>query len=105
MTVHQLSLTETEEHFQMPGMWISIGLCAQTDPELFFPETYSSAATNMAKRICWKCPVRDACREHAVMTTEPHGIWGGTTPYERRKIRVADQAKSISCSRDLASTC
>lgn len=103
MTVHQLSLTEIEGQSQMPGMWKSVGLCAQTDPELFFPEKYSSAATNMAKRICWNCPVRDACREHALTTTEPHGIWGGTTPYERRKIRAAAQANPISCSLPVAS--
>jgi WhiB family transcriptional regulator, redox-sensing transcriptional regulator len=39
-----------------------------------------------AKRICGRCPVRAACLAWALATAEPHGIWGATTPNERRAI-------------------
>lgn len=37
-----------------------------------------------AKRICATCPVKDTCREHALATREPFGIWGGLTEEERK---------------------
>lgn len=63
------------------------GLCAQTDPELFFPE--KGEAPRDAKRICEKCPVRIECQEYALQNNELFGIWGGLTPRERRRIRAA----------------
>lgn len=40
-----------------------------------------------AKRICIHCPVILICREHAVRTREPHGVWGGLSPKERKQQR------------------
>lgn len=46
-----------------------------------------------AKRICHgtddkrPCPLLSACREFAVINNEKYGVWGGTTPEERREIR------------------
>lgn len=40
----------------------------------------------MAKMICWSCPVRDECLEHALETKEPYGIYGGFTERERREL-------------------
>jgi hypothetical protein len=44
--------------------------------------------TELPFAICAACPVLAACRDHAVHN-EPMGIWGRTTPYERRKLRRA----------------
>jgi len=30
------------------------------------------------------CPVLEECREHALSTREPYGVWGGMSEEERR---------------------
>ncbi len=50
-------------------------LCAQTDPEAFFPE--KGGSTREAKRICLGCEVRSECLEYALRHDERFGIWGG----------------------------
>ena len=39
-----------------------------------------------AKSICALCPVRQACLEFALTTREKHGVWGGLTERERRRV-------------------
>jgi WhiB family redox-sensing transcriptional regulator len=65
--------------------------CAQRDqdPELWFPANGDRAAAERAKAICRSCPVRPACLEWALGANERTGIWGGTTPNERRALRRA----------------
>ncbi|MGH3726328.1 MAG: WhiB family transcriptional regulator [Mycobacterium sp.] len=41
-----------------------------------------------AKKICRSCPVQQPCIDEALNTVEPHGIWGATTPQERRGLRL-----------------
>jgi WhiB family redox-sensing transcriptional regulator len=65
--------------------WLGLGLCAQTDPELFFPE--KGGSPRPAKRLCMGCPVRRQCREYAVARPELDGIWGGTTQRQRQQQR------------------
>lgn len=69
----------------------------QTD--LFFPESpgsgYNPASVialrknneMMAKITCASCPFKVLCAQYAIEADEEHGIWGGTTPEERRAIR------------------
>ncbi len=71
-----------------PPAWVADGLCAQTDPELFFSSGKGSSAAT-AKRICATCPVLDACREYAIALPDLEGIWGGTTERQRARARVA----------------
>lgn len=59
-------------------------LCAQTDPEVFFPE--KGGSTRDAKKICGACMVRSACLEYALENQERFGIWGGLSERERRKL-------------------
>lgn len=65
--------------------WQADALCAQTDPEAFFPE--KGGSTRDAKRVCNECPVRDACLEYAMENDERFGIWGGLSERERRRLR------------------
>jgi hypothetical protein len=60
-------------------------ICAQTDPEAFFPE--KGGSTRPAKRICLGCEVRDACLQYALDHDERYGIWGGYSERERRRIK------------------
>ena len=68
-----------------PLAWQSDSLCAQTDPETFFPE--KGGSTRDAKRICGSCEVRSHCLEYALENDERFGIWGGLSERERRKLR------------------
>ena len=65
--------------------WQERALCAQTDPEAFFPE--KGGSTREAKRICMGCEVRDACLEYALAHDERFGIWGGLSERERRRLK------------------
>ncbi|MBA8926522.1 WhiB family redox-sensing transcriptional regulator [Kutzneria viridogrisea] len=65
--------------------WQERALCAQTDPEAFFPE--KGGSTREAKRICQGCEVRSECLEYALAHDERFGIWGGLSERERRKLK------------------
>lgn len=66
--------------------WQAEALCAQTDPEGFFPEIGGSARP--AKQVCAKCPVRQECLDYALKNDERFGVWGGLTGPERRSLRA-----------------
>jgi len=65
--------------------WQDRALCAETDPEAFFPE--KGGSTREAKRICNSCEVRRQCLEYALTHDERFGIWGGLSERERRKLK------------------
>ncbi|MCW2508093.1 MAG: Transcription factor WhiB [Modestobacter sp.] len=74
-----------------PGMdgeeqgWQERALCAETDPEAFFPE--KGGSTREAKKICTGCEVRAECLDYALANDERFGIWGGLSERERRRLR------------------
>ena len=65
--------------------WQEQALCAETDPEAFFPE--KGGSTREAKRVCLTCDVRGDCLEYALHNDERFGIWGGLSERERRKLK------------------
>ncbi|GAB91066.1 putative WhiB family regulatory protein [Gordonia rhizosphera NBRC 16068] len=65
--------------------WQERALCAQTDPEAFFPE--KGGSTREAKRICQGCEVKAECLEFALHNDERFGIWGGLSERERRRLK------------------
>ena len=65
--------------------WQERALCAQTDPEAFFPE--KGGSTREAKRVCMSCEVRGECLEYALANDERFGIWGGLSERERRRVK------------------
>jgi len=65
--------------------WQERSLCAQTDPEAFFPE--KGGSTREAKKVCVGCEVRSECLEYALANDERFGIWGGLSERERRKLK------------------
>ena len=67
--------------------WRQEALCAETDPEAFFPE--KGGSTREAKRICSGCEVRAECLEYALANDARFGIWGGLSERERRRLRRA----------------
>ncbi|WP_456861896.1 WhiB family transcriptional regulator [Geodermatophilus sp. SYSU D00691] len=65
--------------------WQERALCAETDPEAFFPE--KGGSTREAKKICTGCEVKAECLEYALANDERFGIWGGLSERERRRLR------------------
>jgi WhiB family transcriptional regulator, redox-sensing transcriptional regulator len=71
------------------GEWWSRAACSTSDPELFFPISPSGPALTQvrrAKAICACCEIQQACLEYALAAGPIHGIWGGTTEEERRRL-------------------
>jgi WhiB family redox-sensing transcriptional regulator len=69
--------------------WMADGLCAQTDPEMFFPE--AGRTPRGARNVCKECPVAVQCLAYALDRDERFGIWGGMTPTERRRLKKGGQ--------------
>ena len=64
--------------------WRDEALCAQTDPELWFPD--HGGSNTAAKAICARCPVRVACLEWTLANETPgttFGVAGGLTAEQR----------------------
>lgn len=64
--------------------WQIDSLCAEVDSEIFFPE--KGGSTREAKSICADCLVRAECLQYALETGQRHGIWGGRSERERRRL-------------------
>ncbi len=76
----------------MNDEWTGSAACRQpgVDPEWFFPIGEAGPALRevaRAKAVCARCPVARECLAWALRVGEPDGIWGGTTPGERRRLR------------------
>jgi WhiB family redox-sensing transcriptional regulator len=82
--------------FVNPEPWVQDALCAQTDPEAFFPE--KGGSTRDAKAICngrrgeVGCEVREQCLAYALDRDERFGIWGGLSERQRRRLRKEREA-------------
>jgi WhiB family redox-sensing transcriptional regulator len=92
-SVHGNPLTNALEALQAPA-WMRDALCAEVDPELFFPE--KGGSTREAKAVCGRCPVAAECLdyalsyeagEHDTKRSYPSGIYGGLSERERRALR------------------
>lgn len=79
--------TNLRRYLVLPEFDLKQALCGQTDPELFFAEQQGTGTINAAKRICNECPVRIDCLEWALKNDERYGVWGGTTPRERARLK------------------
>ena len=75
----------SESTFIDDEKWQASASCLGVDPDLFFPER--GANNSKAKRTCFACPVQLQCLEYAIVNYEKHGIWGGLSERERRRLR------------------
>lgn len=67
------------------GRWTNQAACADTDPNMWFLEDQGSYVA--ARTICAGCPVRPECLAWALETNTEHGMFGGLSPLERKKLR------------------
>lgn len=65
--------------------WMADALCAETDPDAFFPDAGGSVAT--AKAVCARCLVQRECLNFALANDERFGVWGGASVQDRQTMR------------------
>lgn len=78
------------------ALWMAHAACRDPlyHPEWWWPVSASDPMTPNAIEICRGCQVRDLCFDFAVKHDEVHGIWGGTLPEERRRMRGLQRRKA-----------
>ncbi len=76
----------------VPPDWMEDALCAQTDPDAYYPE--KGGSTREAKRICQSCIVQAECLDYALDRDERFGIWGGLSERERRNLKKTITART-----------
>jgi WhiB family transcriptional regulator, redox-sensing transcriptional regulator len=76
------SSSSMEAH--MDTEWMSAGKCRDLSPAIFFPS--DGVGVQAAQRICAECPVAHACLEYALEERVDHGVWGGKSERERRRL-------------------
>ena len=80
--------------------WMHHGNCRDESPARFFPS--DGVGVERARRICASCPVRSNCLEYALVNRIDHGVWGGTSERERRRILKSRRADARSRAADPA---
>ena len=68
----------------MDTSWMARGNCRDEAPARFFPS--DGVGVDHARRICATCPVQEPCLEYALEQRIDHGVWGGASERERRRI-------------------
>jgi WhiB family redox-sensing transcriptional regulator len=69
--------------------WTDRAACLTAEPEVFFPVGSAGGARDdisAAKAVCAGCSVLEACRDYALSSRQPFGVWGGLDEEQRREI-------------------
>lgn len=74
--------------------WMALGNCAEQPPSTFFPS--DGVGVEVARKICAECPVKSECLEYALTNKIDHGVWGGTSERERRRIHKRRAAERLA---------
>ena len=72
---------------------MAVGNCASEPPDLFFPS--DGVGVEVAKKVCEDCPSKELCLDYALANRIDHGVWGGTSERQRRRILKARRAAAI----------
>jgi WhiB family redox-sensing transcriptional regulator len=65
-------------------VWMAAGNCRNYPPDVFFPS--DGVGVDRARKICATCNVAVKCLEYALEHRIEHGVWGGCSERERRRI-------------------
>jgi WhiB family redox-sensing transcriptional regulator len=68
----------------MDTEWMARGRCRDLDPAIFFPN--DGVGVQAAQRICAECPAQLPCLEYALVNRVDHGVWGGASERQRRRL-------------------
>lgn len=67
------------------NQWMAQGKCVEQPPGTFFPS--DGVGVEVARQICATCTVKEPCLEYALRNGIEHGVWGGCSERERRRIK------------------
>ena len=80
----------------MDTKWMAIGNCANENPDIFFPS--DGAGVEVAKRVCEGCPSQRSCLEYALRNRIDHGVWGGCSERQRRRMLRARRLEAAAAA-------
>jgi WhiB family transcriptional regulator, redox-sensing transcriptional regulator len=83
----------------MDTNWMARGNCRYEPPATFFPS--DGVGVEVAKQICGTCSVKDQCLAYALDNRIDHGVWGGTSERQRRRLLKKRKAASVPLSTTL----
>ena len=78
----------------MESNWMAVGSCSAQPPGLFFPS--DGVGVEVAKKVCAECPSKEPCLEYALENRIDHGVWGGTSERQRRRILKARRTAALA---------
>ena len=81
-------------HISTDTRWMSEGNCAEKDPAIFFPS--DGVGVEEAKRVCSGCGLQNQCLEYALINRVEHGVWGGASERQRRRILKARRQLALT---------
>jgi WhiB family redox-sensing transcriptional regulator len=90
MNEHRIDQEDLSADLASP--WMANARCRDLPPAVFFPS--DGAGVEVARRYCAECPVRMECLEYALQHHIDHGVWGGASERERRRIARSRRAQS-----------
>ena len=85
----------------MDSDWMAKGNCRTVAPSAFFPS--DGVGVEVARRICADCPVKEPCLEYALLHRIDHGVWGGASERERRRIARRRRLEALAIERRASS--
>jgi WhiB family redox-sensing transcriptional regulator len=80
----EVTAVATRPFDDSPTAWMADGNCRNYAPAVFFPS--DGVGVDRARAICKGCPVAATCLEYALEHRIEHGVWGGCSERERRRI-------------------
>ena len=90
-------MTPRPRHLKLNGIigaWVERAACAGKPTVLFFPPDQEGRGWHShgwtpeaAKAVCAECPCAKECLAYAQLHEVDHGVWGGHTPQERRRLK------------------
>lgn len=88
--------------------WMNSAACHGEEVELFFGppserEPERTLREEVAKSICYRCPVMADCREYALVYPQK-GVWGGLNADERKTERRRQMRRTATVERARKST-
>lgn len=78
------------------SVWMADGNCRLHPPATFFPS--DGVGVDKARKICRDCPVMSRCLEYALEERIDHGVWGGCSERERRRILKTRRKEALEAT-------
>lgn len=89
----QMELNDAFRLVNPDDRWMELAKCHGDDAVKWFPAQGERHLISVAKRYCADCPVRQSCLDYALDNSIAHGVWGGRSPSERKRVVKSRQYK------------